>query len=289
MDDLEAAIRSAYGVELDPAFIEMIRFVVNGAPSSGYELPLSFDHFSGPVSDVLTPKQKSAYFFPGAPEFFAFASNGGGGELGFLGHAPELRSAVPRQGAARSECPLILFDLHLTPATRMVGTTFREGIARLVADETSPHYESHGEEDSEAKRRSSLAALAKRLELDLLLAPRPPLRSFVPTIPRGWRYVPTGDGVGVLAPNAQFDSVGPASDPFAVAIYPHEDASVRDALTRSRDARARNKAATALGIMREMIVGWVNTRLGQEIEREMASAYRALGRASLARRLEARW
>ena len=99
MDDLEAAIRSAYGVELDPAFIEMIRFVVNGAPSSGYELPLSFDHFSGPVSDVLTPKQRSAYFFPGAPEFFAFASNGGGGELGFLGHAPELRSAVPRQGA----------------------------------------------------------------------------------------------------------------------------------------------------------------------------------------------
>jgi hypothetical protein len=90
-------------------------------------------------------------------------------------------------------------------------------------------------------------------------------------IPEGWRHVPSGDGVGVLAPTALFH---PA---------PHPTLERRPDVSAVLNAASRLAAdqfpASALWLLREC---YFLSYGAVELYRAMIDAYRMLGRPSLA-------
>jgi len=274
-DDLHDALQRAYGVPLDSKVAGLIHFARTVSFRSwGPSLPISFDELEGPALRALGRRGgQGPRLVP--VEVLPLANNGGGGHLGLLVHAPELRSV---------EVPLVVYDMEASPSTWALGATFRDGIARLIAEQRSATYTSGYEGEDEDQRMAHLEALAAYLDVGAPNGPPPP-RPFVPATPRGWRFVPTRDGVGVLAPKSQFDAIGPRHDPFHVGTQ--EGFDVRDAIARARDALRRNQAGTALGILRELHHAHFGHNLLAASYELLMSAYRSLGRPSFAKRLEA--
>ncbi|WP_433510102.1 hypothetical protein ACQP2T_40330 [Nonomuraea sp. CA-143628] len=96
-------------------------------------------------------------------------------------------------------------------------------------------------------------------------------RAIRPTVPPGWRYEPTDDGIGVLAEAAAFA-------PVAVEVGPSWDGD--EHIAHARELLVAGYAASALCVLKA-------TYPEREVVQTMRDAYKALGRTLHVERAEA--
>lgn len=192
------------------------------------------------------------------PELFPFGWSGvDGTHYGFVAHAPEELGAVAGIGEL---CP---FDRR---GVLCIGEDLAAAFAGLFA-----HPLHHAIDDVD--RKLELLGLARELGLepapgDAVLAPR---RVSTP-VPRGWRFAPTIDGLGVLAPAAGFD---PLAAPPPVADVPA-------VLAWARRARDRGHPASALVALRDAWFAHASPEATYAVATELAPTYQVLRRPLLA-------
>jgi hypothetical protein len=129
------------------------------------------------------------------PELFPIATTGfDGNHYGYVIHAPEL---------ATSDFPIAGFEPIAHEGAFLLGTSTFEAVetllsTRIILYEQSPlSYEWWPEVSTRLRRLGIEPTLAKAVRhFDC--------RPVVPTVPEGWRHVPSSDGVGVLAPATEF-------------------------------------------------------------------------------------
>jgi hypothetical protein len=231
------------------------------------------------------------------PEFFKIATPGDDGiQYGFLVHAPELGS---------TDFPFVEHSPRCWDPVRGLGISSREGLGVLLsrsvaraADTTEASFWSAlGWAPGQPQRdKSSQLALLEylmgRLEVPfsaqdggILVGSAP---SFAPPVPEGWRFVPTFDGVGVLAPASAFD---PDIEDYAALDYAEDDPDF--VLPLGSKALVDGHPATALGILRNSLfrrheasdyVRVLSDEHPKHID-AMREAYLALNRPLLAARL----
>ena len=105
--------------------------------------------------------------------------------------------------------------------------------------------------------------------------------SITPNIPANWLYVPTADGIGVLAPAEKF-----RNEPLASIKNPH---APNEYLKHADKASLENFPATALYYLREGFwINWTDTADAQRFSSRMIKTYIELNRHILARVTEQR-
>jgi hypothetical protein len=138
------------------------------------------------------------------PELFPIATTGvDGGHFGYLIHAPEL---------ALSDYPIACFAPMDSNGAYLLGASTFEA----VETEISANMRSAQEEDDWQSSPASFewwpGVSARLARLGIVPDPSKAARNYddghgkpaMPTVPEGWRYVPSSDGAGVLAPAAHF-------------------------------------------------------------------------------------
>ena len=233
----------------------------------GFQLTRS-SPLSGPASD------RYAIMLP-MVELFEFATPSVDGiQYGFVVHAPEL---------GLTDYPMAEWDPrgdsgHL----HGIGRTCREGLETLLSRTLARWDAVHSHRSGppvlpRPGDRDRLAALAKLLDLQLdearsnvlvVETGEPP----VPHVPDGWRFVPTFDGIGVLARMEAFGVEHEALDP--------EDADAIDEVVElAEHALVAGHPASALCVIREALGRhWRIEEAVAALLPTMERAYRALGR-----------
>jgi hypothetical protein len=168
----------------------------------GFKVPLRFSEFAGQIYDFangdaekcldafdaalgLHPEGSEARYFGTPPELFPVGRTGCDGEhYGFLLHAPELdRDDLP----FATYCPMDSEGIYI------FGSTTERGIAAVMARSLSYDFL------SDAKKSQTLR-VAEACGITPQVEPNPVLN-----LPKGWRYLPSCDGVGTMAPAEWFD------------------------------------------------------------------------------------
>jgi hypothetical protein len=163
----------------------------------GFTVPTRFADFVGQIFDFAKgDEHECRHILDGAlgigadgiecryaatpPEFFPIGRTGCDGDhYGFLLHAPEL---------ALDELPLGNYCPMDSDGVVMHGVTTEQGIAENIARVLSYDF-------IEEERKARIREFASYCQIT-------PLRSESPksVIPNGWKYLPSGDGIGSLGP-----------------------------------------------------------------------------------------
>ncbi|MEU8135244.1 hypothetical protein [Streptodolium elevatio] len=211
------------------------------------------------------------------PEFVPFGALGTGAYVGWLVPAPEL---------GRTDHPVALASGHEHGVT-FIGPDTRSGLEFML----SWALRRLRQHDAPPTTRRELVG---RLAEELHVRPDPdrvyPGSSWhgsgvtrddefeiVFDVPQGWRNEPGYDGIGVLAPAAAFD----VGEPFA----PGDEPSLAETLAAARRALAAGHPATALLVLMDAFVTSPTCHFA-ELKPLWARAYRDLGRAAYAERLD---
>ena len=232
-------------------------------------------------------------FEPSAPcEFFAFASPQVDGiDYGFVVHAPEL--------AQEDFLVCELDPKDDLRGLRLLGNTFVEGLEALLSRALASANQ-QPEVWAEITRGYGLTPSIvlnriKALSLQLGLYPdKEKAKSVifdsngpapVPVVPKGWRFAPSSDGVGVLAPTLFFGEyqveIEDVDTEYGCDLEPVLDLAVK--------ALAQSCPASALLVLRDAM--FHNMYLDEQVERlvlPMRQAYLALNRPLFAAMIE-RW
>lgn len=205
-----------------------------------------------------------------APEFFEFAATGMDGiTFGLLVHAPEL--GATDYPIARS-CP------DDEPYVWIRGLTVASGFESVLSEVYGYwKYDVYYKENPPSKKRKQQAeTLAQLLDIVPQAAEFSALkRDWVVPAPAGWRYEPSSDGVGVLAPASLF-----APNQENIEVYGDDwQATMKMACTYLE----QNYPATALLALREAYIkNWFEESILNEIAPLWIQVYHALGRPLLA-------
>jgi hypothetical protein len=199
------------------------------------------------------------------PELFPIGTMGVDGvHLGYVVHAPDLEASEYPIGEI---CPMD------SDGVIFVGGDTREALENLMSFEIS--YKPKESEcirlvsdalgmrprAEKAKRRYGIDGRGLRIE---------------PAVPQGWKYVPSSDGIGVLAPQDTFT-------PGEIRIL-DLDESADMYLHEARRALDREFPATALYYLREGYWRfWTDKGKNTTLSVPMIEAYHALGRPTLAK------
>lgn len=152
----------------------------------------------------LFPKGPDARYPATPPELFPVGSTGCDGDhYGFLLHAPELEL---------DELPFCHYCPMDSDGVIVVGSSTEQGLASVMAHHLSYDF---------------LSADEKKLIVDIATAcnirPQVEPNPFI-SVPKGWHFLPSSDGVGTLAPAKWFASLFPTEydryqspDPFVAA------------------------------------------------------------------------
>jgi hypothetical protein len=138
-----------------------------------------------------------------SPEYFALTWLGVDGiSRGYLVHTPEL---------AHPDYPIVEFQPVSNDGLMLLGATTRSGLEASLSRELAWWMSS---DKGFSPRRPKWEAILRRISTKYDIQPNPhkdpPISArFVPEIPHGWRYEPTIDGVGVLAPATAFSPYPP--------------------------------------------------------------------------------
>ena len=104
----------------------------------------------------------------------------------------------------------------------------------------------------------------------------------VPVVPGGYRFEPTRDGVGVLAPA---DTFGDEHVAFVDALDAPDQEAIPAALSLAERALGDGHPASALLVVRETLHGLWFDDVASALHAPMRRAYLALGRPVLAERV----
>lgn len=242
--DVGACLAEAYGVEPPRVVVALAQAAFAHATREGFVNDTDYLCFEGAGFDLAGLLQRpvwpdsEAYSYPCTPpEFFAFGAPGVDGiHYGFVVHAPDL-----------SPYPLAALNPMDTDA----------GVRALGASEAE----------------STPLMGSGRGDAPIFDPAWPPL---APRVPEGWRYEPTSDGIGVLAPEDGFGGAPAIDVGHYAALAPVERAATI--------ALMQGHAASSLWLLREF---FANNHGGDAVSaraalRLMAQAYRALDRPLLA-------
>lgn len=246
---------------LDPADPEVWQF--------GSWLDRGGDVFCGDVSpsllgepndDPLALCGELAYVFQ-PMEILPFCWNGGDGlHYGWAVLAPELDS--PDQ-------PCVSFA-SLDERAVWLGDDTRQALENLLVGALA-NWHDRGRAQGLPSPAEDFRVLALCRALDLrpdfaspwITAGARSTRELQPVVPQGWRYAPTDDGIGVLAPAAAFD---------ADTAHPAHPADVEDNRQLARGFLDRRLPGSALCVLKSMSCYDTATVC------LLAEAYRQLGR-----------
>ncbi len=241
---MAACLAHAYGVRPPNLVIRLAEAAFEHATREGFVNDTDYLSFAGFDLDLVGLAQRPVwpecepYSYPCTPpELFVFGSPGVDGiHYGFVVHAPQLQ---PYPIAA------------LNP-------TNTDGGVRAVG------------------RAKESPVTMGGLEIHDGSVYDPQWPAVAPIVPPGWRYVPTVDGIGVLAPQTAFGDPPPVDVGFYAALAPVERAATVSLM--------KGYPATSLLVLREF---FANNHHGDAVSvravlRLMAQAYRALDRPILA-------
>jgi hypothetical protein len=205
-------------------------------------------------------------------ELIPFAQRAGTGRVyGWVLLAPELES---------DDLPCVSCDSEHDDGAAWLGDDTQQALENMLVGSLRDSQEYRPEDPSPTEHPSwaaLCAALALRpdyartdITVDAIST-----RSFAPEVPPGWQYVPTDDGIGVLAPTSTF-----ASEPFVLASLDGEESTLALAQAHLRAGHP----ASALVVVKD---GYYDESPRRLVELQ-AEAFLALGRPVLAARA-ARW
>ena len=232
-------------------------------------------------------------FDPTIPcEFFAFASPRVDGiDYGFVVHTPEL--------ALEDFLVCELDPKDDLRGLRLLGSTFAGGLETLLSRALA----SAKEQPEVWSQSTSCYGLTPTIVLHRIRALSVHLGVYPeqqkarpvifdsngpapkPSVPKGWRFVPSVDGVGVLAPSLFFGEYQAETE----ALDTEYDCDPEPVLDFATQAMAQGSPASALWVLREAI--FYNMYLDEQIERFaplLEQAYLALNRPLFASMI-ARW
>jgi hypothetical protein len=238
--------------------------------SLGLKVPLRFAEFVGRVYDFaagdpalcleafdavlgLFPSGKEARYSGTPPELFPLGTTGCDGDhYGFLVHAPELDL---------DELPYAHYCPMDSDGVILVGSTADQGIASVMARHLSYGFHT-------AEKRKLIADIACRCDIRPHEEKKP-----VIWIPRGWRFLPSSDGVGTLAPAKLFA-------PKHVTAFDRYR-SPEPFVEPADHAMQAGHLATALHYLREGLwFSWVTKPF--DLTRRMVDVYNMMNRGKLA-------
>jgi hypothetical protein len=227
-------------------FVCQIYDFANGNPTACCE---SFE-----VALGLYPAGADARYSSTPPELFPIGKTGVDGDHhGFILHAPELDLDELPFG---NYCPMD------SDGVGHVGSTTERGIASIMATLLSYDWVPPSEKER-------LVDIAKECNIRPELEEHPAI-----SVPSGWRFVPSADGVGTLAPAdlfspepvTAFDQYGPATPFIEAADQAVKSGYFATALHYLRDALWFNSHAHPFDIARLMIEVYERLNRGQLAE-----------------------
>lgn len=247
-----ASLTTGFGFPVPAAFVTLVQAIWDEATARGLD-PYDLYH------DLLTRPEGSSARHPDLTpwELCPIASTGGDGEhYGYVLHAPEL---------PYDDLPLGAFIPGPGDGVTLIGATTREAVLNLL-DYYHPE-ESPGD--------AELAVIA-RLGWTYTWAPNDRSLAFDgkawrrvrPVVPAGYRYVPTDDGIGVLAPVTVL-SEQPA--------LPPRDSPLEVYVAASDQALAAGLVGDALAILRTGYDRWWHQADQSTLDR-LHALYDRLGR-----------
>jgi hypothetical protein len=201
----------------------------------------------------LFPSGPNARYWGTPPELFPVGSTGCDGDhYGFLLHAPEL---------GLDDLPFAHYCPMDSDGVILVGSTAEQGIASVMARHLSYDFETD-------EKKNLIREIARKCGIHPEEEQQPTI-----SVPSGWTYLPSCDGVGTLAPArlfapspvAEFDRYGPPT-PFIEA---------------ANDASKRGYLATALHYLREGFWFCWGTK-PYDLARRMIDVYNQINRGKLA-------
>ncbi|MFN0131793.1 MAG: hypothetical protein ACKVW3_04555 [Phycisphaerales bacterium] len=281
-----AQLTKALGTPVPPAWLALLRLAHEHARSRDefvmfFDAPLSLV-FSGPALAALPGMSRKSYAptYPQMPpEFIEIGSMGVDGvTYGLIVRAPERPDFEP---------PVAEFSPMDSEPVFLLGRTTAQAIENLAAESLARRESA----DSEPFLREQLQVIRERLSLlrsrlGLAITPKLASRRFSPSgnarripvaIPPRYRFAPTADGIGVLAPARAFS---PASRSRRVSSR----TPLSDILDHVDDLLRRGYPASALRIAKSAWWWHWGSSPASSIAEALARTYRALGRHAFARR-----
>lgn len=243
-----ASLSSALGFKVPIRFADYVSQLFDFAGGDPERCLAAFDATLG-----LFPDGPDARYCGTPPELYPIGSTGCDGDhYGFLLHAPELDLDDLPYGHF---CPMDSYGVIL------VGSTTAHGIASVMARRLSYDFEP-------PENKKLIAEVARLCNIRPEEEAKPAI-----SIPAGWRYLPSSDGIGTLAPAnlfdpqpvIEFDRYGPPT--------PFEEAADQ--------AMKHGYPATALHYLREGL-WFCSVTKPYELARRMVDVYMRMNRGKLA-------
>jgi hypothetical protein len=253
-------ISFTFGFPVPVAFAQFLSGLYEYCRQDGKKCLALFERLTHLMLDGLDARYQQT-----PPEMFPFASLGVDGiHYGYLVHAPEL--------------PIQDYPVgQIAPMDRrgvtLFGNNTREALDNWVAEVIDQ--EGDEEQREELLRLSQVFGLKPDIEKARLHSGfgdyALPIR---PSVPPHWRYLPSSDGVGVLAPAEKFE-------PRPLATV---EKHIPDEYFNAADkALANNYPATALYYLREGYwYNWTDEQAAQRFSYRLATVYTELIRPTLA-------
>ena len=264
----QESLSAAFGFRMPPAFADFVKTAYDHSgknPDALFQLFIELFGFwaggGGTYGYQQTP-----------PELFTFGATGGDGEhYGYVIYAPEL---------AEPDWPVGFLNPSMRNGVLIVGAGTREFFSMLLQAAAS-------ESDEPATRRQAEDLLkATGLSDGKWYEPHgwwfwymavdvPPERRVAPPVPDGWSYLPSADGIGVLAPAGLFAPEKPMGIGYNV--------DYAECLQAAEQAMRSGHPATALYILRQAYWNlWSKEPAFESLSLAMIDAYQALARPLLA-------
>jgi hypothetical protein len=258
-------LSAAFGFPAPKSFVEFMRVIYELSDGNWHDGMDLFARSTG--RDLVTSEYRYAQT---PPELCPFASIGADGDHdGYVIHAPELSNDDYPVGSyvPMDSCGVWLVGKNTIEAIEHYLSCTLEFEGKQITD---PNH---------AQILRSVQVLAKTLRIDPAperahenSGPNGRGLPIIPKVPAGWRFLPSSDGVGVLAPEAAF---GP--DPLLTC--PMEPV---DSVRMADDAFSHKYPAAALYYLREAFWNTCDFAIQEGICRRLILVYHALSRPFLA-------
>jgi len=204
------------------------------------------------------------------PELFPLGSTGGDGEhYGYIVYAPEL---------AEPDWPVGFLNPSMSNGVVVVGSGTREFLSIFLQAATTESNDPATRRQADDLLKATGLSEGKRYEAHgwwFMDVDIPPERRVAPPAPDGWSYLPSADGIGVLAPAGLFAPEKPMEIGYNVDFA--------ECLQAAEQAMRSGHPATALYVLREAYwYNWTEQQALESLSPATIDAYQALGRPLLA-------
>ncbi|MDQ5823613.1 MAG: hypothetical protein M3441_05285 [Chloroflexota bacterium] len=273
----KAQLSELFGFTPPDAFLHLIQVL--------YEQSNGFGGGASDLFSAITGQElagSDARYPSTPPELFPFVDMGVDGvHLGYVIHAPELNL---RDYPVGEHSPMDPGGVYL------VGNNTNEALENLMSEQLEyiAHDLDEAEEGPELEGRGVelIQRIAHLLDLapdgskaDRRYGPEGNGLSVVPFVPIGWQYVPSSDGIGVLAPVEAFA-------PMPLELYDRSQLA-EDYIQAADQAFAEGFPATALYYLRQgRWRHWTDDAANDAFSVRLIGTYSVLGRFSLAEVVE---